>query len=213
MSNQVGKAYAMNVLTPIRRWRAWVLRFVFKYITWDKSTQQGLIGLSFIHFARWTVVPGDGWPHVDPRQPKDRTRFDYLLFNSNFNGTWDQYIDAFSDVIPRGLNLIWGWGVDFPAKPVVETALPITPFKRYIRHYQIATENYYNAYPGASTSDVKNAIAVKGEIDALLDQAREMSDAEFAAAYTAMLGRVQHRMGAAGTTAMFPVLGDGAKLD
>ena len=43
-----------------------------------------------------------------------------MLFCSNFNGTWDQYIDAFADGIPNGLDLFWYTSSKYPA------SIPVT---------------------------------------------------------------------------------------
>ena len=75
-----------------------------------------------------------------------------MLFVSNFNGTWDQYIDAFSDGIPNGLDLFWYSSTKYPG------SIPITPFKNYIRANQIDTDYYYNATPGAAQRDIKAAL-------------------------------------------------------
>ena len=101
MSNVSGKAYAMNVVTPMRPRRTWIIRLMFMFTRSMPSTLAGLIGLKFIHFARWVIIRRDDWP--DFGQPRDRLHNDYMLFCSNFNGTWDQYIDAFSDALPGGL--------------------------------------------------------------------------------------------------------------
>ena len=52
--------------------------------------------LSFIHFARWTVIPR--FPDGGSGEKLGHT---YLFFESNFNGLWDQYIDAFPRSCPR----------------------------------------------------------------------------------------------------------------
>ena len=65
-----------------------------------------------------------------------------MLFCSNFNGTWDQYIDAFSDGIPGGLDLFWYSSTKYPH------SIPITPFKELHPANQIDTNYYYNATPG-----------------------------------------------------------------
>ena len=98
---------------------------------------RGLLGLSIIHFARWIIIRRDQWP--DLGQGKQSLRNDYMLFCSNFNGTWDQYIDAFSDAIPDGLDLLWYSSTSYPH------SIPIGPFKSYIRANQIDTNYYYNS--------------------------------------------------------------------
>ena len=68
--------------------------------------QQDLINLSFIEFAHWVVLPRKRLPFLGKGQFKEDLQYDYLLFFSNFNGTWNQYIDAFSAVLSQGLNLV-----------------------------------------------------------------------------------------------------------
>lgn len=154
MSNIAGKAYAMNVLTPIPPGRTWITRFIFMMSRAIPSTLTGLLGLSIIHFARWVIIKRDQWPDMGQNKPQN-LRNDYMLFCSNFNGTWDQYIDAFSDGIPSGLDLLWYTSTKYPH------SVPISPFKRYITHNQLTTDYYYNATPGAGQRDIKAALRVR----------------------------------------------------
>ena len=105
MSNVSGKAYGMNVVTPMRPCLTWINRALFMASRAIPKTLRGLLGLSIIHFARWIIIKRDRSP--DLGQGKQSLQNDYMLFCSNFNGTWDQYIDTFSDGIPSGLDLLW----------------------------------------------------------------------------------------------------------
>ncbi len=99
MSNINGKVYAMNAITPMKPWKTWILRVIF-FVLWHvKPLQKDLINLSFIEFARWVIIPRDRFPFLGKGQIQRRLKYDYLLFFSNFNGTWNQYIDAFSAVL------------------------------------------------------------------------------------------------------------------
>ena len=99
MSNIAGKAYAMNVLTPMPPWRTWIQTALFMVARVIPQQLSGLLGLKLIHFARWVIIRRNQWP--DPAGNGAQTLDnDYMLFLSNFNGTWDQYIDAFADGIP-----------------------------------------------------------------------------------------------------------------
>ena len=80
MSNIAGKAYAMNVVTPIRFWTAWLNKVIFWAAGKRPSTLKGLITLSLIHYARWVVVDRDQFPHLSPKQPKENLRFGYMFF-------------------------------------------------------------------------------------------------------------------------------------
>jgi hypothetical protein len=204
MSNIAGKAYAMNVITPsrpksifslgrleVRLKATWMNRAIFMLSKGSPATLSGLLGLSLIHFARWFFVRPDEWPVFDPEVKKRKRAIthDYMIFCSNFNGTWDQYIDAFSDGIPNGLNLFWYTAMGYPR------SIPITAFKRYITHNQIDTAYYYNATPGAAQRDVKAGLRVRRALLAL-QKAHAAGDADaFAKAYRETLIMVQGDLG------------------
>lgn len=189
MSNVAGKAYAMNVVTPIRPWLLWLNRFMF----WLAGTRlfaprlRGLAVLSMIHYARWAIVRPRDFPRLAEDQPKETLRYTYMFFFSNFNGSWEQYVSSFSSAIPDGLDKLWAFNVGYPA------SVPLTPFNEYILHNQIQTDHYYNAYPLAASNDVKAGRRVK---DALRDFSRahgEQEDPEsFALAYDRLVLSLQH---------------------
>src|SRR6185369_17571858 len=153
MSNVSGKAYGMNVVTPMRPSLTWINRALFMAARALPRSLGGLLGLSIIHFARWIIIKRDQWP--DLGQGKQSLQNDYMLFCSNFNGTWDQYIDTFSDGIPGGLDLLWYASTRYPH------SIPISSFKAYIGTNQIHTTYYYNATPGAAQRDIKAALRVR----------------------------------------------------
>ncbi len=187
MSNIAGKAYAMNVVTPSNPKITWLNRLIFMAARGLPKQLGGLLGLSLIHFARWVLVKRDEWP--DLGQGKQSLKNDYMLFCSNFNGTWDQYIDAFSDGIPSGLNLFWYSATKYPK------SIPVTPFKNYITFNQIYTDYYYNATPGSAQRDIKCAMRV---YDALLDleqQHSQQNPEEFAQSYRKALLKAQGCLG------------------
>jgi hypothetical protein len=190
MSNVAGKAYGMNVLTPMRPYLTWLNRTVFMASRAVPATLSGLLGLSIIHFARWVIVKRDSWP--DLGQGKQVLQNDYMLFCSNFNGTWDQYIDAFSDGIPNGLDLFWLSSTRYPH------SIPITPFKNYIRANQIDIDYYYNSVPGAAQRDIKSALRVRRALLELAERHASATPAEFRALYVAQLAALQNSLGSQG---------------
>jgi hypothetical protein len=187
MSNVAGKAYGMNAVTPMRPYKTWVQRTIFMASRALPSGLAGLLGLSIIHFARWVIIKRNQWP--DLGQGKQNLQNDYMLFCSNFNGTWDQYIDAFSDGIPNGLDLFWFASTRYPH------SIPITPFKDYIRANQIDTDHYYNATPGAAQRDIKSALRIRRAILALAGQHKTLTPEDFQKAYIAELCKLQNELG------------------
>ncbi|MBU8547121.1 MULTISPECIES: hypothetical protein [Roseomonadaceae] len=184
MSNVAGKAYGMNVVTPMRPWKTWINRLLFMVARTQPQQLGGLLGLSIIHFARWVMIRRDQWPDLGQGRPVIDN--DYMLFVSNFNGTWDQYIDAFSDGIPNGLDLFWYSSTKYPG------SIPITPFKNYIRANQIDTGYYYNATPGAAQRDIKAALRVWSVLDDLRTQHAKLPPAEFAEAWRRAFVAIQN---------------------
>lgn len=187
VSNVAGKAYGMNVVTPMHPCLTFINRFFFMFSRAVPSTLAGLLGLSIIHFARWVIIKRDHWPNRG--QGKQTLKNDYMLFCSNFNGTWDQYIDAFADGIPNGLDELWYSSTKYPH------SIPITPFKGYIRANQIDTDYYYNSVPGAAQRDVKAALRIRRAILALAEKHTSLTPAAFQKEYVAMLVGVQNDLG------------------
>jgi hypothetical protein len=192
MSNINGKVYAMNAVTPMKPWKTLVLRAIFFVLEHVKPLQQDLINLSFIEFARWVVVPRRHFPRLGDKQAREDLKYDYLLFFSNFNGTWNQYIDAFSAVLGGGLNLIWRWSEKFPGSE------PVTLFKEYIARVQFDTDYYYTAYPHATANDLKSAHIVQASFDTLDQRTQRCTPDQFAEAYRSFVLQVQAHLGETG---------------
>ena len=189
MSNIAGKAYAMNVITPIRWYMTWINKLIFWVALKKPATLKGLITLSLIHYARWVIIGKNQFPHLDERQPRENLHYAYMLFFSNFNGSWAQYVDSFTFAIPSGLDLFWKWNIRYPK------SVPLTPFHTYIQFNQIQTDHYYSAYPMAAANDVKAAKKLKS---ALLDFDRQFHDAtpdQFLQQYRVLLRKLQHDLG------------------
>jgi hypothetical protein len=192
MANVAGKAYAMNVITPVPPGMTWVQRLIFMIARAFPNTLSGLLTLSLIHFARWVIIRRDQWPAGEHGKPV--LDYDYMLFCSNFNGTWDQYIDAFSDGIPSGLDLFWYTSIKYPA------SIPITSFKNYIARNQFHTGYYYNATPGSAQRDIKAALKVYAELKNLAEkhQALQTTPDAFAREYRKSMAKIQNCLGSPG---------------
>lgn len=192
MTNINGKAYAMNAITPMKPWKTPLLKLFFFILGLVKPLQKDLKNLSFIHFARWVCIRNDEFPRLSPEQPAENLKYDYLLFFSNFNGTWNQYIDAFSAVLYRGLDLIWRWSEKYPG------SRPVTGFKRYITLVQFDTDYYYNVYPHAATNDVKAALRVRDALGEFERTSQSLTPAQFERAWLEFQVKVASDLGSTG---------------
>ena len=186
MSNVAGKAYAMNVITPIRSHTTWLNKLIFWIALKKPSTLKGLVALSLIHYARWVIIKPGQFPRLSPDQPHEDLKYHYMIFFSNFNGSWNQYVDSFSTAIPGGLDKFWFKNIEYPA------SIPMLPFHRYITSNQVWTDHYYNAYPMASANDVKSAKRVKTHLLAFIHDVEWTTPDEFQHRYNSLLLELQH---------------------
>jgi hypothetical protein len=182
VANIEGKATAITVLTPVRRGGPILLGVVFWAGRNLAFTLAKLETLSFIHYARWTLIKR--FPDGSDGEGQ-RPNHTYLFFESNFNGTWDQYIDAFSEIVALRMKAIWGTSLGFPGP------LPVEPFKQYIRRNEYVANHYWSAYPGHTTTEIISAGDVATKFKAFHEASAGLSPEAFDAAYKAFLTQVQ----------------------
>lgn len=104
-----------------------------------------------VHFARWVIIPDDqdaGW----------------LLFTSNFDGPWDDYIEDFAVSSAATFDAIYANCHGWPAGGATDVA----GFKQFVRDHEVPANVYYRAYP-ATVPQVKSALALKTAVTMLID--------------------------------------------
>jgi hypothetical protein len=156
----------------------WLRYHVRPLRTWDAAP---LVDLSFIHFAQWALIdrlPGNEGMDDERLRPR------YLLFLTNFNGGFDQYIDAFSHVIGFRINLIWRGGHGFPGPE------PATTFKEYIHRQEFPAAHFYSAYPDATTTRIRDALRAAERFEAFAAGA-DADPFEFEKAWASLLTEIQ----------------------
>jgi hypothetical protein len=178
-----GQAIAITVFSTIKWWGRAFLPALFTVTKRVPKLTTTLVQLSFIHFARWSLV--NQIPYNGPPQPKQRLRYPHMYFESNFNGGWEEYIDAFSHILTSGMAAFWGSSYGFPK------ALPVGPFKEYIKENETEACHYYSAYPDATITMIKAALELDDKLAPLKRGAKRMDPDAFAAAYTKMLSDAQ----------------------
>ena len=186
--NHCGRARAMTVFTAIRPWYmppggVWLVRLIFWFTrrSLARSGTDLIDRLSFIHFARWGIV--DRIP--DLGQPREMLRQPLFMFESNYDGTFSEYIDSFGNILTSGMQLFWGTSYGFP------TPQPTTRFMDYIRENELVADHYYSAYPTASTTMIVSALALDDSHRAFRIAASTLTDTDFPAALHAFLTNAQ----------------------
>ena len=172
MGNTTGRMTGLTMLTPIRPQWLWLLRIGFFGGRFFPMAQNAILQFDFIHYVRWAIVDG---------LPGEKLRYRYLFFESNFDGPWQHYIDAFAYVVPKWIRLTWGRGPSFPGPP------PAEPLKAWIAMNSLDGGHYYCAYPEASTRMVKGALEVRERFERLVEDSARLEPEAFAAAYERFL--------------------------
>jgi hypothetical protein len=173
--NVLGRMTALTLFTPIRPQWLLFLKTSFWLAKYVPLAQRHILQFNFIKFVRWSIV----------RLPDEKLNYAYLLFESNFDGPWQHYIDAFAYVIPRDIRITWGRGINFPGPP------PSEPLKAWIARNSMEGGTYYCAHPEASTRMIKSALLVRERLTELERDAGRLGPDEFKAAYDAFIRDVQ----------------------
>lgn len=111
-----------------------------------------LSGIATIHSARWTII--------------DNGR--NLLFESNYDGNWEQYIGDFVDKAARNMDAIWYGTPGYPKRG----ARDLEGFKQVIIDHQVRAQVFYSAYPRDSLRNILNDIKLSQKLSALIGQKR-----------------------------------------
>jgi hypothetical protein len=100
-------------------------------------------GIETIHCAYWVVLQG-----TPPR----------LLFFSNYDGSWERYLDDFIEEAGGGMTSVWSNTRDFPRTKdlLFEGAQNERVFKAWTREHQVRTAVWYATRPDVSIRNVND---------------------------------------------------------
>lgn len=124
--------------------RSVLLRVVLRVIDLLAKYQfnQGKLGgITTIHFARWAFIDGGK----------------KLLFFSNYDGSWENYLGDFIDRAAVGLTGVWSNTAGFPRTKnlVHDGATDEERFKSWTRDHQLPTQLWYSAYPDLTVFNIQ----------------------------------------------------------
>lgn len=164
-----GRLSALTVVLPLRPggllWLGLWLRLLRHLPQRTPLPREGLsrrwaVGqldrLRFVAAIRWSLLPPlspEGRRWLGLRATAD-ARWQ-LLFESNFDGDWDDYLDVFGAVMAVPIRSIVGVGRGFPGLG------DITLFKDYTKSHDHEPEHYACAYGDMTSGDVYQAMVAR----------------------------------------------------
>lgn len=106
------------------------------------TATDGYLGsMRTIHFAHWALVSNGS----------------RLMFFSNFDGSWESYLDDFIEKAHAGLTLAWSSGIGFPATRylVLDGASQGRKFKAWARHSMAESLFWFSAYEDLTVNEIE----------------------------------------------------------
>lgn len=157
--------YVQNHLSAISIMKkSWVRPTTLRFALWliaesgARRSQPGYIDkIGTIHFARWLRLP----------------KTDRLVFLSNYDGSWQSYLEDFIARLRAGLTSVWSNTRDFPKTTDLSKggAEDGSRFKRWARRQQLPTLLWYSAYPNLTAHRIRtNAVIRHGFASATTEQ-------------------------------------------
>jgi hypothetical protein len=149
---------SITIVKPgwLRRLTLWLVLWAVNLLARARSTHGELSGIPSIHFAHWSMIDGGR----------------RLLFLSNFDGSWENYLDDFIDKAHEGLTAVWGNTVGFPrASFLINGGATDGPrFKAVARDGQVVTNVWYSAYRRLTVQNIDNSSSLREELFSPLDK-------------------------------------------
>lgn len=127
---------------PFRRYTLLATLFITEVGCRFIFTKGTLTGIRTIHFASWTAID-------------DRRR---LLFLSNFDGSWENYLGEFIDGAGRGLTAIYSNTRLFPVSRWLfwGGTQDERRYKALVRDFQIPSQVWFRAYDQLTVVNINN---------------------------------------------------------
>ena len=171
-----GRWGAVTALTPLHRgWALW-LWLVFALGSRTNILVRPLLKMRVIAFGRWTLLPREEHPPA-------------LLFETNWTGAWESYIDDFARIMPMQWSAVWGGAEEFPGPR------PVTDLLSYIKERDHGADHFYTGYrEGATTHTVANALALQPRLERFLHEVDGAEPDEFARRWEDFLTDVQGQL-------------------
>lgn len=134
----------------LRRLTLWLVLWAVNLLARARATHGELSGIPSIHFAHWSMIDGGR----------------RLLFLSNFDGSWENYLDDFIDKAHAGLTAVWSNTVDFPRTRFLykDGATDGPRFKAVARDSQTVTNAWYSAYLKLTVQGIDNNSSIREEV-------------------------------------------------
>lgn len=101
-----------------------------------------VLNMGTIHYAKWFRLPG----------------YDKLIFQTNYDGSWESYLEDFIMKAHKGQTAAWSNGIGFPRSSflIYGGAEDGDRFKRWVRRQQVLAPFWYSRFSSLTTDQIRN---------------------------------------------------------
>jgi hypothetical protein len=179
MPNQSGSLYGLTILSPIKVAPHAEISSSLALRTYLSRMHRHHLSpfarVSSTHLARLVVM--DDVVYFGMPSCEEHLNTQYLIFETNFDGDLDTYLDRLADKIPETVNAIWRHCVGYPG------AEDRTAFKRYMKACQIETTFYFADVNNKTVQQTLRALQTQSAVAAFIERNQGRSAAHVQAAF------------------------------
>lgn len=186
MANQSGQVYGLTILSPIIEneridiCHATELRWYLASLPRDHTSPFARV--SSTHLARLVVM--DDVVFVGAPAHEEHLKSRYLVFETNFDGALDTYLDRMAREIPEVVDSVWKHCVGYPG--VADAAA----FAAYMKKCQITTTFFFADVNDKTVQQNLRALQVQSALAHFIEKHQGQPAAEIQQSFGVLLERL-----------------------
>jgi hypothetical protein len=166
MPNQSGSVYGLTILSPIKHEpkleisHSVALRMYLANL--PRHRDSPFAKLSSTHLARLVVM--NDVVYVGMPACEEHLQLKYLIFESNFDGDLDTYLERMAREIPDTVNAVWQHCVGYPG------VQNVAAFKAYMKKCQIETTFFFADVNDKTVQQTLRALQTQSAVAAFIEK-------------------------------------------
>lgn len=188
MPNQSGNVYGLTILAPIINGAAGDISHdcaIRDFLADLPRDHRSLFAkVSSTHLARLVVM--DDVVFVGTPAREEHLRSKYLVFETNFDGDLDTYLERMAREAPEDVHAVWQHCVGYPG--VKDPAA----FAAYMKKCQIETTYFFADVNNKTVQQTLRALKVQSGVAHFIEANQGKSASEIQAAFGQFLEKVRH---------------------
>ncbi len=186
MANKSGSVYGLTILSPIKDdpksevSHNLALRMYLAKLS--RHRHSPFAKVSSTHFARLVVM--DDVVYVGMPACEEHLKSKYLVFESNFDGALDTYLERMAVEIPETVDAVWQHCVGFPG------VANVAAFKAYMKKCQVETTFFFADVNDKTVQQTLRALQTQSAVTAFIVKHQGAPPEELQAAFTQFIKKL-----------------------